>query len=139
MPASRLWLPLLALVAAVPSARAAGMDGDPEARALLQHFQALRAGGVALQDDFNRETARRLTGPLTLGPGVKAPADPADKALCFAEDRSEALHAYYGVVLPRRGHLALDFRLATMPRDHNMMTICDAGTAGNTKFMIITV
>jgi hypothetical protein len=117
-------------------AQAAGMDNDPEAKALRQRLATLAVAGVALKDDFSTAAERRLAGPVTMGPGVKAREDPADKAACFPEDRSEALYVYYGLVLPRRARLSVDFRVDGLPREHSFMTICSAGTAGNTKFTI---
>ncbi len=130
------WLTLTVIVAAASSAHAAGMDADPEARALRAHFQALTVAGVALKDDWNSDLQRRITGPVGVGPGAKAAEDPADKASSFPEDRSDALYVYYGTTLPRRGRLSVDFRLDKLPRDHNFMTLCSAGTAGNTKFWV---
>lgn len=105
---------------------AAGMDQDPDAKALLSRLQALKAVLVAPADNFNSLAERRITGPVTI----------VDGAVVFPEDRSEALHLYYGTVLPQRGCLHLDFRLDRMPKDHNFMTLCEAGTPGNTKFML---
>ena len=117
---------VLLMVLAAGTAQAAGMEADPDARALLEAFKALSVAGPALADDFNNPAERRLTGPVTV----------KDGALQFPDGREEAVHVQYGVVLPRRGRLALDFRLDQMPKDHNFMTLCDTGTAGNTKFTL---
>lgn len=117
---------LLGALVTLSVAHSAGMDADPEAQALRQRLEAFTVAGTALKDDFNTPAERRLTGPVTL----------QDGALSFPEDRSDALYLYYGVTLPRRARLALDFRVDLIPRDHNFMTLCEAGTAGNTKFMI---
>jgi len=130
------WLALSVVLAAAPSAHTAGMDADPEARALQARFQTLALAGVALKDDWSSDLQRRITGPVSVGPGVKAAENPADKAACFPEDRSDAVYVYYGTTLPRRGRLSVDFRLDKLPRDHNFMTLCSAGTAGNTKFWV---
>ena len=107
------------------SAHCAGMDDDPEVKALLARFNSMKAS-VVLQDDFNLPMDRRTQGPVKIENG----------SIFYPEDRSEAVYVYYSVVLPRRGCLSLDFRLDKMPKDHNFMTLCDAGTAGNTKFMV---
>lgn len=117
-------------------ANAAGMDRDPEARALQQQLSALPVTRTVLQDDFNKAAQRRLTGPVTMGPGINAAKDPTDKAASFPAGRSPAVYIYYGVVLPQRARLSLDFRLDKLPPDYHFMTICSAGTAGNTKFTI---
>lgn len=110
-----------------------GMNADPEAQALLARFRAMTVAGVALADDFNAPRERRITGPITLGPGREGQG----QAAVFPETRDDAIHIYYGVVLPRHAHLALDFLLpAQRPADHNFMTLVSAGTAGNTKLML---
>ena len=110
-----------------------GMNTDAEAQALLARFRAMAVAGTALADDFNAPRERRVTGPITLDPGREGQGD----AAVYPETRDNAIHVYYGVVLPRRGHLALDFLLPPKrPTDHNFMTLVSAGTPGNTKFML---
>ena len=121
----RVLLSLTAIMAACVI-HAAGMDADPEAQALRQRFEAFTVVGTALKDDFDQPAERRITGPVTLENG----------ALRFPEDRSDAMYLYYGPRLPRRARLSLDFRLDQMPKDFNFMTLCEAGTAGNTKFSV---
>ncbi len=117
--------------------RGAGLDTDAEAQALLSRFRALPVAGVVFRDDFNRETTRRATGPVSFGPGLNAAGDPADKAAAFPEDRTDALHLYYSGIIPRCGRVSLDFRVpALLPVDHHFLTLLSAGTAGNTKFWL---
>jgi len=104
----------------------ASMDADPEAKALLAKLQAMKVSPAAPHDDFNSPGDRSLTGPVTVQEGV----------VCFPEDRSDALYIYYGAVLPKRGRLSLDFRVDRLPKDHHFMTLCEAGTGGNTKFTV---
>lgn len=124
MPARAICCLVLAL--ATTTLRAAGFDQDAEARALRQWFSGLTIARTALKDDFDGPAERRLTGLLTVTEG----------ALHYPEDRSAQVTAYYGVVLPRRGRLAVDFRVDQLPGDYSFMTICAAGTAGNTKFTV---
>lgn len=129
----RYLFPLLFLLPGA-AAPAAGLDADAEAKALLQRFQSFATVGTPLADDFNQARERRLTGPVSL---VPVPGEaPANQALRFPEDRSEAVHAYYGAVLPRRGCLSLGFRTDALPANHTMLSLCNAGTAGNTKFTL---
>ncbi|MBU0609067.1 MAG: hypothetical protein KKI08_14370 [Armatimonadetes bacterium] len=110
-----------------------GMNADPEAQALRARFRAMTVAGTALADDLNAPRERSITGPITLG---RSPGGDGEAAV-YPETRDNAIHIYYGVVLPRRGHLALDFLLPPQrPADHNFMTLVSAGTAGNTKFML---
>jgi hypothetical protein len=82
-------------------------------------------------DDFDKQAERRTTGPVTLAPGHD------DQGAIWPETRDEAVNTHYGVVLPPRGHLALDLmRPATRPADHNFMTLASAGTPGNTKLAL---
>jgi hypothetical protein len=127
---------LLSALGVAFAAGAGGMDQDPEARALRQRFETLSVAGATLKDNFDGQTERRVTGPVTMGPGVRSAGNPADRAASFPEDRSDALYVYYGPVLPRRARLSVDFRVDKLPRDHGFMTLCSAGTAGNTKFYV---
>jgi hypothetical protein len=121
---------LLALALAVP-VFGQGMNADPEAQAPLARFQAMAVVGPALADDFDKQAERRTTGPVTLAPGHD------DQGAIWPETRDEAVNTHYGVVLPPRGHLALDLmRPATRPADHNFMTLASAGTPGNTKLAL---
>jgi hypothetical protein len=122
----RMLLLPVAMILTASWCHAAGMDADPEAKALRARFEGLAVTGAALKDDFDQQAERRITGPITLAGG----------ALSFPEDRSEGIYVYYGPRLPRRARLSLDFRVDQMPRDYNFMTLCEAGTAGNTKFMV---
>jgi len=115
---------------------AAGFDQDPEALALRRRLESLPVVGVALKDDFNAPAERRLSGPIALLPRDREGQNAADQALLFPEENTAEMYVYYGIRLPRRAHLSLDFRVDTLPKDHHFLTMCSAGTAGNTKFMI---
>ncbi len=115
---------------------AAGFDQDPEALSLRRRLEALPVVGVALKDDFNAPAERRITGPISLIPSAREAQNVADQALLFPEERAAEMYVYYGIWLPRRAHLSLDFRLDALPKDHNFLTFCSAGTPGNTKFAL---
>lgn len=110
----------------------ADMEGDPEAVALRQALDAMRADGVYLDDSFDGEAKGRLTGPVTFAPGRQAEANATDRAALFPDERVAELFVYYGAHLPERGELSVDFRIDALPGEHNFMTLCSMGTAGNT-------
>jgi hypothetical protein len=117
---------VLAALSATAGGWGAGFDQDREVQKLRAQFGGLTVVGPVLQDDFSTTADRRIAGPVTVADGVAT----------YQEDRSEQLSIYYGVVVPKRGHLSVDFRLDRLPQDHNFMTLCSAGTAGNTKLMM---
>lgn len=115
---------------------AAGFDQDPEALSVRRRLESLPVVGMALKDDFNAPAERRLTGPISFIPSARDAQNPADQALLFPEERVAEMYVYYGIRLPRRAHLSLDFRLDALPKDHHFLTFGSAGTAGNTKFAL---
>ena len=114
----------------------AGMADDPEAKALLARFQALREVGKCLDDALDGKTSGAITGPVGFGPGVNAEKNPADQAALFPEGRVEAVYIRYGPLLPQRGRFECDLRTDQLPADYNMLSIASIGTAGNTKLML---
>jgi len=129
----RTLLLMLLLGGVATFGHAQGMNADPEARAMLDRFKAMAVVGDALADDFNASAERRVTGPITFGPGREGQGN----AAIYPETRDDAIYIYYGAVIPTRGHVSLDFLLPPKrPTDHNFMTLLSAGTPGNTKFML---
>ena len=112
--------------AAPASAAKRHSDADPEAKALLEKFQAMKTLKGIPRDNFNNSADRQITGNVAVQNGVAS----------FPEDRSDAIYIYYGCRMSERGCLSLDFRVDQLPKDHNFMTLCSVGSGGNIKFTV---